>query len=453
MSLLAVGISHRTAPVALLEQFAMGRRRHGQGAARAGRQRPRQRGARAGHLQPGRGLRRGRALPRRRRRRQPGARPAGRRRPSRSSRRTSPSTTRTRPSRTCSPSPPGWTRWWSARRRSSASCAPPTRSPARRARSAARCTRSPSGRCGSASGCTPRPASTGPAPRWSRSRSTAREDAHRRPRRPPGRSSSAPARWARWPATTLARRGADVVVSSRTAATAERLADSIGGRAAALDRLDRGAGRRRRAGHLHRRDRPRRRTPTPSPRPSGRAGRPLVVLDLALPRDVDPAVAALPGVHVVDLALLQGERRRRRRSPGPSRPTTSPRPAPWSRPRRRCCAPSGRPPTVAPTVSALRSQAAEVVDAELLRLSARLPDLDARARGRGRPHRAPRRRQAAARADRAGEGTGRAARAAPTTPARCARCSAWASTPTSRTTPLARRAPSTVDPRAPGRPS
>ena len=35
---------------------------------------------------------------------------------------------------------------------------------------------------------------------------------------------------------------------------------------------------------------------------------------------------------------------------------------------------------VAPTVSALRSQAAGVVDAELLRLSARLPDLDARAR-------------------------------------------------------------------------
>jgi glutamyl-tRNA reductase len=35
---------------------------------------------------------------------------------------------------------------------------------------------------------------------------------------------------------------------------------------------------------------------------------------------------------------------------------------------------------VAPTVSALRSQAADVVDAELLRLSTRLPDLDARAR-------------------------------------------------------------------------
>jgi glutamyl-tRNA reductase len=35
---------------------------------------------------------------------------------------------------------------------------------------------------------------------------------------------------------------------------------------------------------------------------------------------------------------------------------------------------------VAPTVSALRSQAAEVVDAELLRLSSRLPDLDTRER-------------------------------------------------------------------------
>src|SRR3712207_9428596 len=39
-----------------------------------------------------------------------------------------------------------------------------------------------------------------------------------------------------------------------------------------------------------------------------RAGPPLAVVDLALPRDVDPGVAALPGVHVVDLALLQSER-------------------------------------------------------------------------------------------------------------------------------------------------
>src|SRR5215217_3925763 len=115
---------------------------------------------------------------------------------------------------------------------------------------------------------------------------------------------------------------------------------------------------------------------------AARAGRPLVVVDLALPRDVDPGVAALPGVHVVDLALLQGER-----SSTPGRPTAGPVAADdiaaahalvetetaLLRAERQAA-------EVAPTVSALRSQAADVVDAELLRLSTRLPDLDARAR-------------------------------------------------------------------------
>ena len=41
------------------------------------------------------------------------------------------------------------------------------------------------------------------------------------------------------------------------------------------------------------------------------AGAPLVLLDLALPRDVDPAVADLPGVSVVDLDELRRHRRRR----------------------------------------------------------------------------------------------------------------------------------------------
>jgi glutamyl-tRNA reductase len=57
---------------------------------------------------------------------------------------------------------------------------------------------------------------------------------------------------------------------------------------------------------------------------AGRAGRPLVVVDLALPRDVDPGVAALPGVHVVDLALLQGERAATPIAGARSPPTTSP---------------------------------------------------------------------------------------------------------------------------------
>jgi glutamyl-tRNA reductase len=183
-------------------------------------------------------------------------------------------------------------------------------------------------------------------------------------------------------ATTLARLDAQVVISSRTEASAARLADSLGGRAAPLADLPAelaaadvlvtctGAtglvvGTDVVAGAM-----------------VDRAGRPLAVVDLALPRDVDPGVAALPGVHVVDLALLQGER-----ASTPGRPTDGPVAADditaahaiveaetaLLRAERQAA-------EVAPTVSALRSQAAGVVDAELLRLSTRLPDLDARAR-------------------------------------------------------------------------
>jgi glutamyl-tRNA reductase len=182
-------------------------------------------------------------------------------------------------------------------------------------------------------------------------------------------------------ATTLARRGAAVTVSSRTPAHAERLAVSVEGRAADLADLPAGiaaadvlvtctgargivVGTEVVAGAM-----------------AARPDRPLVVIDLALPRDVDPGVAALPGVHVVDLALLQGERG------ADGHASASPVAADdvaaahalieaetaLLRAERQAAA-------VAPTVSALRSQAAEVVDAELLRLSARLPDLDARAR-------------------------------------------------------------------------
>jgi glutamyl-tRNA reductase len=187
-------------------------------------------------------------------------------------------------------------------------------------------------------------------------------------------------------ATTLARRGAAVTVSSRTSAHAQRLATAVEGRAAhladlpaeiaAVDVLVTCTGARGIvigtevvAGAMRSR--------------IGAAGpdRPLVVIDLALPRDVDPGVAALPGVHVVDLALLQGERGadgHASASPVAAddvaaahaliEAETALLRAEW------------QAAAVAPTVSALRSQAAEVVDAELLRLSARLPDLDARAR-------------------------------------------------------------------------
>ena len=106
-----------------------------------------------------------------------------------------------------------------------------------------------------------------------------------------------------------------------------------------------------------------------------RADRPLVVVDLALPRDVDPAVAAVSGVHVVDLALLQGQGGDQAVAAADvaAARTMIETEAALLRAERQAA-------EVAPTVSALRSQAAEVVDAELLRLSTRLPDLDVRQR-------------------------------------------------------------------------
>ncbi|MEV6896866.1 glutamyl-tRNA reductase [Amycolatopsis sp. NPDC051372] len=108
-----------------------------------------------------------------------------------------------------------------------------------------------------------------------------------------------------------------------------------------------------------------------------RAGRPLVVCDLGLPKDVDAAVADLVDVTVVDLETIQ----RRMRDAGA--PTTE----------RQTIKANGivldevrdylagqRSAEVTPTVTALRRRAAEVVDAELLRLDNRLPDLDTQVR-------------------------------------------------------------------------
>jgi glutamyl-tRNA reductase len=45
---------------------------------------------------------------------------------------------------------------------------------------------------------------------------------------------------------------------------------------------------------------------------AGREGRPLFLLDLAVPRDVDPSAAKCPGVRVIDIEDLRGEVSRRR---------------------------------------------------------------------------------------------------------------------------------------------
>ncbi len=105
------------------------------------------------------------------------------------------------------------------------------------------------------------------------------------------------------------------------------------------------------------------------------AARRLVICDLGLPHDVEPEVAALPGVTLVDLARL-GERLRRA---GAGQAVEATRALVAEEVRAYLAA--QRSAEVTPTVTALRRRAAEVVDAELLRLDGRLPGLEADARG------------------------------------------------------------------------
>ncbi|WP_159944222.1 MULTISPECIES: glutamyl-tRNA reductase [unclassified Nocardiopsis] len=112
---------------------------------------------------------------------------------------------------------------------------------------------------------------------------------------------------------------------------------------------------------------------------AGRA-RPLVFLDLALPRDIDPAVRELPGTHLVDIEdLRQAAATGSAGAAGRGGALTLVRGivdeevAEFRAVRRAS--------QVTPTVVALRAQARDVVEAELARLHGRLPeDLDDRTR-------------------------------------------------------------------------
>ena len=238
----------------------------------------------------------------------------------------------------------------------------------RRAR--ARCS---SRRCGSASARTPRPASTAPARPWS---SAGLEHAARTlgplERHPgPRRRCRLDERAGRHHGAAAGAR--DLVIVNRTLEQAERLAAATVGRALpfealaeALAEADLVVSCTGAVGHVVgaaavaaaaavRRAAGRRSTSTSR-----------------LPRDVDPAVGALPGVDVIDLEALgealaaAGESDAapdggaRTSWPRRSRPTSTGR----------------RAQAVAPTVVALRARAAEVVAAELARLEQRLPSLD-----------------------------------------------------------------------------
>ncbi|HEY2057904.1 MAG TPA: glutamyl-tRNA reductase [Amycolatopsis sp.] len=108
-----------------------------------------------------------------------------------------------------------------------------------------------------------------------------------------------------------------------------------------------------------------------------RAGRPLVVCDLGLPKDVDPEVAHLAGVTVVDLETIQ---RRMREAGAPTTERQKAKADGIVLDEVRDYLAGQRRAEVTPTVTALRRRAADVVDAELLRLDNRLPELDSQVR-------------------------------------------------------------------------
>lgn len=99
--------------------------------------------------------------------------------------------------------------------------------------------------------------------------------------------------------------------------------------------------------------------------------RPLVMCDLGMPRDIDLAVAGLPGVHVIDMDRIQREPTARAAASDAdaARSIVAAEVASYLAGQRMA--------EVTPTVTALRQRAADVVEAELLRLDNRLPGLDA----------------------------------------------------------------------------
>ena len=105
-------------------------------------------------------------------------------------------------------------------------------------------------------------------------------------------------------------------------------------------------------------------------RSAGREDRPLVICDLGMPRDVDPAVGGLPGVVVVDMDRIQREPSAQAAAGDAeaARAIVVTELATYLARQRMA--------EVTPTVTALRQRAADVIESELLRLDNRLPGLD-----------------------------------------------------------------------------
>ena len=191
-------------------------------------------------------------------------------------------------------------------------------------------------------------------------------------------------------ATTAVRMGAArIVVANRTPERARRLAGAVSGATADLDDLASvladadlvisctgAAGLVISAHDVSRALRLRAAGPRDGD-PAESAGRPLVLLDLALPRDIEETAGRLPGVSLIGLATLGeaadsglGGQLTHREDVAAVRAIVA-----EEFDARVLAEHAAR---VAPTVVALRAKAAEVVDAEIARLAGRLNTLDAR---------------------------------------------------------------------------
>jgi glutamyl-tRNA reductase len=173
--------------------------------------------------------------------------------------------------------------------------------------------------------------------------------------------------------STLARNGAaSIVVANRTPANAARLAEQYAGRAVSLDDVTDELGAADvvisctgATGMV---------LDVATLRAARGGTDPMVVIDLALPRDVEPAVGDEPGVKLINLAVLAAdlEGSGERAEVADVRTIVGEELSAFLAARRSA--------SVTPTVVALRTMATGVVETELQRLSGRLPDLDDAAR-------------------------------------------------------------------------
>ena len=109
---------------------------------------------------------------------------------------------------------------------------------------------------------------------------------------------------------------------------------------------------------------------------ANRDGRELTLLDLALPHDVDPEVRELSGVHLVNLGDLQRASRDSPDTAGSGASATQPEVQAIMAEEVAEYRSVRRAELVTPTVVALRARASDVVAAEVERLHGRLPELD-----------------------------------------------------------------------------